>query len=47
VTLAEDLELDRVIAGNLDEVVEEHEAIAEAEACELSLDGVVSGESGA
>ena len=39
--LAKNLELDRVIAGNVDEAVEEHEVIAEAEAYEVLLNGVV------
>ena len=39
--LAKNLELDRVIVGNVDEAVEEHEVIAEAEAHEVLLNGVV------
>ena len=31
--LAEDLELDRIIVGDVDEAVEQHEVVAEAEAC--------------
>src|SRR5690349_10223792 len=44
--LSENLELDRILVGHIDQAIKEHEAVAEAEAFELSLDGVVSGHRG-
>ena len=46
VALAEDLGLDRIVVGDIHEAVEEHEAIAEAEAYELLLDAAVSWDAG-
>jgi hypothetical protein len=42
--LAENLELDCIVAGNIDEAMEHRETVAEAETCEFLLDGAVSGE---
>ena len=42
--LSEDLELDRVAVWDVDEAIEKHEAVSEAESCEHALGMVVSGD---
>jgi hypothetical protein len=42
--LTEYVELDSIVVGHIEEAVEEHEVIAEAEACDLLADGAVSGD---